>query len=86
MAIVPGDTMKIGITQRLFLAILLAAALGVFFDFFVAETLPPVADQIGTALLGILLTLAFARIGAAMLKEGVRQTAPRAAKAVSPAQ
>ncbi len=43
--------------------ILLAATAGFFFVFFIAEFLPPQAGQIGSALFGILLALAFAWIG-----------------------
>jgi hypothetical protein len=43
--------------------LLLAATAGFFFDFFVAEFLPPVAGQVGSALFGILLALAFIWIG-----------------------
>jgi hypothetical protein len=43
--------------------LLLAAMAGFFFDFFVAEFLPPVTGQIGSALFGALLALAFVWIG-----------------------
>ena len=63
--------------------LLLAATAGFFFDFFVAEFLPPVAGQAGSALLGILLALAFAWIGVAMLQGTPVQNAVGAAKALS---
>lgn len=45
--------------------LLLAATIGFFFVFFVAEFLPPMAGQIGTALFGVLLALALAWLGVA---------------------
>lgn len=47
-------------------AILLAATAGFFFVFFVAEFLPAVAGQIGSAVFGILLAVGFAWVGLAM--------------------
>lgn len=41
----------------------LGAAAGFFFDFFVAEFLPPAAGQMGNALLGLLLALGLGLIG-----------------------
>ena len=46
--------------------LLLAAMAGFFFDFFVAEFLPPVAGQIGSAIFGVLLALALAWYGVAL--------------------
>ena len=46
--------------------LLLAAMAGFFFDFFVAEFLPPITGQIGSAVFGILLALALAWMGAAL--------------------
>jgi predicted membrane channel-forming protein YqfA (hemolysin III family) len=43
--------------------LLLLAMAGFFFDFFVAEFLPPIAGQIGSAAFGVVLALAFAWIG-----------------------
>ena len=43
--------------------LLLAAMAGFFFDFFIAEFLPPLAGQIGTAIFGALLALALIGIG-----------------------
>jgi hypothetical protein len=47
--------------------VLLAATVGFFFDFFVAEYLPRVVGQIGSAFFGALLGLALAWIGVALL-------------------
>jgi len=46
--------------------LLLAATVGFFFDFFVAEFLPPLAGQVGSAFFGVLLALALAWIGLAL--------------------
>ena len=46
--------------------LLLAATAGFFFDFFIAEFLPPVTGQIGSAIFGILLALALAGMGYAL--------------------
>ncbi|MCC7359841.1 MAG: hypothetical protein IT317_10210 [Anaerolineales bacterium] len=46
--------------------LLLAATAGFFFVFFVAEFLPPITGQIGSALFGVLLALALAWIGVAL--------------------
>jgi hypothetical protein len=46
--------------------LLLAATAGFFFDFFVAEFLPPLTGQIGSACFGVLLALAFVWIGGAL--------------------
>ena len=43
-----------------------AATIGFFFDFFIAEFLPPVAGQVGSAIFGILLALALAWMGYAL--------------------
>ena len=47
--------------------LLLAATAGFFFDFFVAEFLPPIAGQAGSAFFGALLALALAWAGKALL-------------------
>lgn len=47
--------------------LLLAAMAGFFFDFFVAEFLPPAAGQLGSAIFGILLAVSLAWIGIALL-------------------
>jgi hypothetical protein len=59
-------TLRAGIFPRGAGILLLAAMAGFFFDFFVAEFLPPVAGQLGSAIFGILLAVAFAWIGAAL--------------------
>jgi hypothetical protein len=46
--------------------LLLAATAGFFFVFFVAEFLPPVAGQLGSAFFGLLLAFALAWIGLAI--------------------
>lgn len=46
--------------------LLLAATAGFFFVFFVAEFLPPIAGQMGSAFFGMLLALALAWIGIAI--------------------
>ena len=46
--------------------LMLGAMVGFFFVFFVAEFLPPVAGQIGTAVFGVLLALGFTWIGVAL--------------------
>jgi hypothetical protein len=50
--------------------LVLAAMAGFFFVFFVAEFLPPVAGQIGTAAFGVLLALGFGWIGVALWLRG----------------
>lgn len=56
-------TIRAGIFPRWAGILLLAAMVGFFFDFFVAEFLPPLAGQIGSAIFGILLALALAWMG-----------------------
>ncbi len=46
--------------------LLLAAMAGFFFDFFIAEFLPPQAGQLGSALFGILLAIALVWTGLSM--------------------
>ena len=46
--------------------LILGAMAGFFFVFFVAEFLPPVAGQVGTACFSVLLALGFAWIGVAL--------------------
>jgi hypothetical protein len=50
--------------------LILGAMAGFFFVFFVAEFLPPVPGQIGTAFVSVLLALGFAWIGAALWLRG----------------
>lgn len=59
-------TIRAGIFPRAAGILLLVAMAGFFFDFFIAEFLPPIAGQVGSALFGILLALSFAWIGAAL--------------------
>jgi uncharacterized membrane protein YecN with MAPEG domain len=59
-------TIRAGIFPRAAGILLLVAMAGFFFDFFIAEFLPPVAGQVGSALFGVLLALSFAWIGAAL--------------------
>jgi hypothetical protein len=56
-------TIRAGIFPRWAGILLLAATAGFFFDFFVAEFLPPIAGQLGSAIFGALLGLALAWIG-----------------------
>jgi hypothetical protein len=59
-------TFQADIFPRPAAVLLLAAMAGFFFVFFVAEFLPPAAGQIGSALFGVLLALAFAWIGVSL--------------------
>src|SRR5262249_23299018 len=56
-------TASAGVYPRGVGILLLAATAGFFFDFFVAEFLPPIAGQAGSALFGALLALALAWAG-----------------------
>ncbi len=60
-------TLRAGVYPRRTGILLLATTAGFCFDFFVAENLPSIVGQAGIALLGILLVLAFAWIGADMV-------------------
>jgi len=59
-------TIRAGIFPRGAGILLLAAMAGFFFDFFVAEFLPPLAGQLGSSIFGIILALAFVWIGATL--------------------
>jgi hypothetical protein len=59
-------TVRAGVFPRWAGLLLLAATAGIFFDFFVAEFLPPLPGQLGSALFGILLALALAGMGGAL--------------------
>jgi hypothetical protein len=59
-------TMRAGVFPRWAGILLLAATIGFFFDFFVAEFLPPLAGQLGSAIFGVLLALALAWIGVSL--------------------
>lgn len=56
-------TLRAGVYSRWSGILLLAATVGFFFDFFIAEFLPPIAGQVGSATFGVLLALALARVG-----------------------
>lgn len=56
-------TIQAGVYPRWSGGLLLAATAGFFFVFFVAEFLPPIAGQAGSATFGLLLALALAWIG-----------------------
>ncbi len=60
-------TLRAGVYPRWAGILVLAATAGFFFVFFVAEFLPPVAGQVGSATLGVLLALALAWIGYSIL-------------------
>lgn len=59
-------TYQAGVFPRPAAALLLGATAGFFFVFFVAEFLPPLAGQLGTATFGVLLALGFAWMGVAL--------------------
>lgn len=59
-------TIRAGDYPRAAGIVLLAATVGFFFDFFVAEYLPRVAGQVGAAFFGVLLALALVWIGVAL--------------------
>jgi hypothetical protein len=54
---------RAGVFPRWTGILMLAATAGFFFDFFIAEFLPPAAGQIGSAVFGVVLGLALAWIG-----------------------
>ena len=60
-------TIRAGIFPRGASVLLLAAMAGFFFDFFVAEFLPPIAGQLGSALFGLLLAFSLGWIGIALV-------------------
>jgi hypothetical protein len=62
-------TVRAGVFPRWAGILLLVAMAGFFFDFFVAEFLPPITGQAGAAFLGILLALSLAWIGFALLTD-----------------
>jgi len=60
-------TIRAGVYPQWSGILLLAATAGFFFVFFIAEFLPPVAGQIGSATFGLLLALALGWIGSSLL-------------------
>jgi len=56
-------TIRADIFPRMAGILLLVAMAGFFFDFFIAEFLPPVAAQVGSAFFGVLLAFSFIWIG-----------------------
>jgi hypothetical protein len=63
-------TFQADVFPRPVAALVLAATAGFFFVFFVAEFLPPVAGQLGSALFGVLLAIGFAWMGMALWLRG----------------
>ena len=63
-------TLSAGVYPRWSGILLLIAAAGFFFVFFVAEFLRPVAGQLGSAFFGVLLAVAFMWIGFALWSSG----------------
>jgi hypothetical protein len=59
-------TLQAGVFPRAAALLLLAAMAGFFFVFFVAEFLPPIAGQVGTAVFGAMLALGLGWIGVAL--------------------
>jgi hypothetical protein len=59
-------SLRAGVFPRGAGILLLAAMAGFFFDFFVAEFLPPVTGQVGSAIFGILLALSLAWYGVSL--------------------
>jgi len=59
-------TIQAGVFPRWAGILLLAAMAGFFFNFFIAEFLPPLAGKVGSAVFGGLLSLALAWIGFAL--------------------
>lgn len=60
-------TTRAGVFPRWAGRLLLAATAGFFFAFFIAEFLPPITGRVGSATFGVLLALALAGIGYALL-------------------
>jgi predicted membrane channel-forming protein YqfA (hemolysin III family) len=56
-------TIRAGTFPRLSGVLLLGATIGFFFDFFVAEFLPPIAGQVGAAFFGAVISAGLAWIG-----------------------
>lgn len=60
-------TLRAGVYPRWSGILLLATTAGFFFDFFIAEFLPPIAGQVGSAAFGVLLALALGWMGCSNL-------------------
>lgn len=73
-------TLRAGVYPRGAGILLAGATAGMFFDFLIAENLPPIAGQIGGALLGVCMSAGFAWVGAVLL----RGQSPEAAGAMRP--
>lgn len=71
-------TLRAGVYPRWSGILLLAAGGGLLFVFSVADSLPPIAGQLGSAIFGLLFAAAFAWIGASTWT-GWTQPAPRLA-------
>ena len=69
-------TFRAGIYPRAAGALLLAAMAGFVFDFFVAEFLPAIAGQAGSALFGVLLALGLAAAGRSMFANPALSSRP----------
>ncbi|HEY6569013.1 MAG TPA: hypothetical protein VIZ22_01915 [Candidatus Limnocylindrales bacterium] len=63
-------TLQADVYPRPAALLLLGATAGFFFVFFVAEFLPPVAGQAGSAAFGVMLALGFAWIGVVLWQRG----------------
>jgi len=61
-------TLRAGVFPRWSSILLLAAMAGFFFDFFIAEFLPPMAGQLGSAIFGALLAFSLGWIGMVLLQ------------------
>jgi hypothetical protein len=61
-------TIRAGVFPRLTGILLLGATIGFFFDFFIAEFLPPIAGQVGGAFFGAVISVALAWIGVSIWK------------------
>jgi hypothetical protein len=77
-------TVRAGVYPRGAGLLLLGAAAGFFFDFFVSELLPRPVGQLGTAVLAILLALGFAWVGLAIVKGAGARSAGGIPKSVAP--
>lgn len=76
-------TIRAGVFPRWAGVLLLAATAGFFFVFFVAEFLPPIAGQAGSATFSVLLALALAWMGYSTLTRPVLSASPPTKGSVS---